>query len=188
MTLHADALRVLSAWTTSNPGQEALRAEYVDHLNAHADGCHKPCFPAHLTAGVLVISDDGSQVLLNHHRKANLWVAFGGHLEAGDTTLAGAALREGTEESGLELTLSPDPVQLSKHPVDFCSPRGRVHHLDVRYVASVPAGTRPVVSDESHDIRWFDWDKVPTDEVEMHELIALAAALVRGPAPHTGRR
>lgn len=179
MSLHADAVATLGAWTAPTPLQEALRIEYVDHLAAHSDGCHKPCFPHHLTAGVLVISDDGSHVLMNHHRKANIWVAFGGHLEADDATLAGAALREATEESGLAgLTLSAAPLQLSKHPVDFCSPRGRVHHLDVRYAASVPAGTTPVVSDESHDIRWFDWDQVPTDEEEMHELIGLARAWV----------
>lgn len=174
MTLHADAHRVLSAWSAPDAAQEALRVSYLEHLAAHPDGCFKPCFPSHLTAGALVISDDGREVLLNHHRKARLWVAFGGHLEHSDATLAGAALREATEESGLVLALEPTPVQLSTHPVDFCSPRGIVSHLDVRFVAVVPAGTPPVVSDESLDIRWFPADEVPTDEQEMLDLIAAA--------------
>lgn len=175
MTLHADAQRVLSAWSAPSAAQESLRAEYVAHLAGNPDGCFKACFPSHLTAGALAISDDGREVLLNHHRKAGIWVAFGGHLEPGDASLADAALRELTEESGLAgFTFDRVPVQLSRHPVDFCSPRGTVHHLDVRYVAVVPAGTQPVVSDESIDVRWFPADDVPTDEQEMLDLIAAA--------------
>ena len=96
-------------------------------------------FPDHLTAGVLVIDSPGEQVLLNLHRKAQRWFAFGGHCEPGDATLAGAALREGLEESGLDaLRFDPVPAQLDEHPVPFCDRRGIVHHLDVRYVAAAP--------------------------------------------------
>jgi 8-oxo-dGTP pyrophosphatase MutT (NUDIX family) len=175
VTQHADALAVLAGWSAPDEAQERLRAEYVAHLEAHPDGCGKPCFPDHLTAGALVLSDDGRRVLLNLHRKARRWFAFGGHIEPEDPTLAAAAGREATEESGLpDLVVDPDPVHLSKHPVDFCSPRGTVQHLDVRYLAVVPAETVPVVSEESLDIRWFDVDDLPTDEPDMLELVSLA--------------
>ncbi|HET7682235.1 MAG TPA: NUDIX domain-containing protein [Marmoricola sp.] len=175
MSQHGDARRVLGRWHAPDEAQERLRRQYVAHLDAFPDGCEKPCFPDHLTAGALVLADDGAQVLLNLHRKARRWFAFGGHLEPADATLAAAALREATEESGLvELALDPDPVHLSRHPVDFCSPRGRVHHLDVRYLAVVPAGTEPVLSPESLELRWFPVDDLPTDEPDMLELVALA--------------
>lgn len=175
--LHADALGVLESWRAPDEAQEAWRSEYVDHLRAHQDGVWKACFPTHLTAGALVLNADGSEVLLNLHRKARRWFAFGGHLEPGDATLAGAALREGTEESGLRgLVVDPDPVHLSLHTVEFCDPRGTVAHCDVRFLARLGADADPVVSDESLDVRWFPVDDLPTDEPDMVDLIRLAVA------------
>ncbi len=98
----------------------------LPHLRAHADGVERACFPDHLTAGILVVDRAGEHVLLNLHRKARRWFHFGGHLEPADTTLLGAARREGLEESGLaDLAVDPVPAQLSEHTVDFCDPRGQ---------------------------------------------------------------
>ena len=175
--LHADALAVLEGWSAPDHDQEARRLKYVAHLHSRPDGCAKACFPDHLTAGALVLSHDGSQVLLNLHRKARRWFAFGGHLELGDASLSGAALREGTEESGIpDLTVDPEPVHLSLHEVDFCDSRGTVRHFDVRFLARLGSTSEPVVSDESLDLRWFPVDDVPTDEPDMLDLIRLARA------------
>jgi 8-oxo-dGTP pyrophosphatase MutT (NUDIX family) len=175
VSAHEEALALLRDWVAPTPAQDALRAEYVAHLRAHSDGLDRTCFPDHLTAGCLVLSDDGRSALLNLHGKARRWFAFGGHIEPTDASLAAAALREATEESGLTgLVLDPAPVHLSLHGVGFCDPRGPVRHLDVRFVARVPAGTEPVVSAESLDIRWFDVHDLPTDKPDMVELVALA--------------
>ena len=140
MSLHDDARTVLSGWTPPSARDRELRDRFVAHLDARPDGMERGCLPDHLTAGTIVLAPDASAVLLNHHRKAGGWFAFGGHCEPDDTTLAGAALREGVEESGIDgLRIDPTPVDIDAHTVGFCDPRGMVDHLDVRYAALAPA-------------------------------------------------
>ena len=177
MALHADALGVLEAWDPGPGRQRDLRDRFVSHLRARPDAMTRACFPDHLTAGVLVLSDDLERVLLNLHGKARRWFAFGGHSEPADQTLAGVALREAVEESGVaDLRLDLLPVQLDQHAVDFCDPRGTVQHLDVRFAARAPDGAVPSVSAESMAVRWWPVDDLPDLEDEMHTLIGAARA------------
>ena len=175
MTLHADALETLRAWRSPDAGQASLRDRFVAHLESHPDGMTRACRPDHLTAGVVVLSTGLDHVLLNLHRKAQQWFHFGGHCEPRDRTLAGAALREGLEESGLpELDLTAAPVELSEHSVEFCAPDQVVQHLDVRYAARVLAKVEPAVSDESLAVRWWPLDALPPLQDDMHVLIGRA--------------
>jgi 8-oxo-dGTP pyrophosphatase MutT (NUDIX family) len=175
VTLHADALEVLTGWSAPDAGQETLRKRYADHLAAHSDGLTRSCYPDHLTASTLVMSDDGERVLLTLHAKAHQWFQFGGHCEPGDATLAGAARREAVEESGLDdLVLDPVPVQLSEHDVPFCDPRGGVHHLDVRFLAVAPPDAVHAASEESLDVRWWPADALPDPQPDMVDLVRLA--------------
>lgn len=188
MTLHADASRALAGWVAPSSEQEALRQRYLSVLAERPDAMTRACRPDHLTASTLVLSADGSSVLLTLHAKAQAWFQFGGHCEPADVTLAAAALREAREESGLiGLELDPVPVQLSEHAVPFCGgpltaresggdSERQVHHLDVRFVAVAPAGAAHAVSEESLDVRWWPADALPTQDADMVELVALAKA------------
>jgi 8-oxo-dGTP pyrophosphatase MutT (NUDIX family) len=165
MTLHADAVRTLTAWNPSAelPEQRRLRAEYLEYLDDHPDGVWRSNRPAHITASALVVDQEARRVLLTLHPKVGRWLQLGGHCEPEDVSLGGAALREATEESGIEgLLIDAEPAKLDLHQV-HCAGREQPpsRHLDVQYLAMAPAGAEPLISDESLDLKWFPWDAPP---------------------------
>ncbi len=46
-------------------------------------------------------------------------------------------------------------------------------HLDVQYVAVAPPGAQALISEESLDLRWFDYDRLP--ELTDHSVRTLVA-------------
>ncbi len=192
MSLHADAVRVLEAWTPPGAEQDALRRTYLAHLSERPDAMERACHPDHLTASALVVDAAHERVLLTLHKRLGRWLQTGGHCEADDATLAEAALREATEESGIPgLDVDPTPVVLSRHEVP-CGPLRPAHHLDVQYVAVAPEGAVEVISEESTDLRWFGIDALPDGVDEsVRTLVSESARRLRGtrePAPSAGTR
>lgn len=115
-------------------------------FDEHAD-------PTHVTGSAIVVGRRG--VVLHRHKRLNMWLQPGGHIDA-DETPAEAALREAREETGLELAhpaTGPWLVHLDVHP----GPRGHTH-LDVRYVIHAADDDPNPPADESQDVAWFDWD------------------------------
>jgi ADP-ribose pyrophosphatase YjhB (NUDIX family) len=171
VSLYDDAVLVLKEYE----GQEELRQTYLDHLGTHPDGMWKACGDGHITASALVIDPEHGRVLLTLHKKLRKWLQMGGHCEPVDATLAAAALREGTEESGVAgLALLPGgPVRLDRH-LTPCA-----WHFDVQYAALAPAGAVEAISDESIDLRWFPYAEVAevADESVVRLLEATLARL-----------
>ena len=170
MSLYDDAVLVLKNYED----QGELRQAYLDHLAEHPDGMWKACEDGHITASAMVIDPEHGRVLLTLHRKLRIWLQMGGHCEPADDTLAAAALREGTEESGIAgLRLLPGgPVRLDRHHTP-CA-----WHLDVQYAALAPSGAVEAISDESLDLRWFAYDKV-TDVADESVVRLVEAARAR---------
>lgn len=154
--LRSDAFAVLRA-AAPDPVRDAFEA----HLASYEDGLWRDGPPEHFTASAVVFSADGSQVLLVLHKKAKLWLQPGGHFEQDDRTVAGAALREATEESGISgLTAVPGALFLHRH--DLAATFGRcTAHWDLRIAAVAPPEATITVSDESDDVRWWPVDDLP---------------------------
>ncbi|TWP48358.1 NUDIX hydrolase [Lentzea tibetensis] len=175
MSLHADAVSVLSRFA----GQDALREAYLGFLAAREDACQRSCAAGHITASALVLDATGSSALLTLHPRVGRWLQLGGHCEPTDSTLAGAALREASEESGIRgLRIEPTPIHLDVHPIT-CSLGVPTRHFDVRFLVRAPVGARPVRSAESVDLQWWPLDALPSNVDDLYPLIESALARLR---------
>ena len=162
----ADALRVLGNWRPDDPQQDSLRHAFLTLLHAREDGCLRSCEPGHITASALLVDAEARHTMLTLHPRVGLWLQLGGHCEPADGSLAGAALREATEESGVDgLVVEPEPVHLAVHPIT-CSLGTPTRHLDVRFLVRAPAGAEPVRSEESLELRWWPLDGAPDGDLD----------------------
>src|SRR5262245_49833664 len=176
--LHADALRLVTAWEPS-PGTELIREQFLALLYGAPGAARRDRPGAHLTASILVVNADREQLLLCLHGRVHKWLQLGGHLEDGDRDVLDAARREAREESGLaDLAIRPTPVDLDVHAVP-CRYAPALHY-DIRFVGVACNGAVPRVSDESPDLRWFPFDALPEPRgTDTDRLISAAIAAVR---------
>jgi 8-oxo-dGTP pyrophosphatase MutT (NUDIX family) len=155
---------VLTAFAPTQAQQTQLRADYLEYLTAHPDATSRECRPAHVTASALLLDREAGAVALMLHPKVGRWLQFGGHCEPTDRTLAEAAQREATEESGLPgLTVTDPPARLDRHEVRCRADGSTGVHLDVQYVVPVAANQSLVPSPESAQLGWFPVDGLPAD-------------------------
>jgi len=112
--------------------------------------------------GIIVIKKHGGkQYVMLHQRKgshaANYWGSGGGHLELGESLMAGA-LRELKEEAGEDLRVA-NPTFLGVYNFTELAPK---HYVDVsflaEYVSGEPTNHAPK---ETTDWQWFDLEDLP---------------------------
>jgi 8-oxo-dGTP pyrophosphatase MutT (NUDIX family) len=148
--------------------EESCRQQMLELLDTRSDCFRRDAFPAHFTGSALVVSADGSKVLLNHHRKLDRWLQFGGHCD-GEENVLSVARREALEESGIDglIVASVRPFDLDIHEIPLHGHEPVHFHYDVRYVLIAPEAADTRTSAESKELRWFtygelkDWDLDP---------------------------
>ena len=136
-------------------GSIARFVELIDGLERPFD---EHASKVHVTASAIVVSDDRRRVVLHRHKRLQLWLQPGGHIDTDELPWHGA-LREAIEETGLSAILvdgdlpdGPPLLHVDVHP----GPKGHTH-LDLRYlVASPPVKPTPPAG-ESQDVQWFAW-------------------------------
>jgi 8-oxo-dGTP pyrophosphatase MutT (NUDIX family) len=130
----------------------------------------------HITASAWVLDHTCTHAALLRHKKLNLWLQPGGHVEESDASWFAASKRELTEETGLvDVTLSAGlgsqlfDVDVHAIPARMATATRAAepahHHFDLRFlfIAKINA-TLQVYSDESEALRWFAIDSLIADD------------------------
>lgn len=113
----------------------------------------------HITASAWVINHTRNKALLTHHKKLNIWVQLGGHIEPEDKDIMCACERELKEESGLSQfrILSRDIFDIDVHSIPMNSKGFPEHfHFDIRFIFE--ANSNEMINfdqEESNDVQWI---------------------------------
>lgn len=174
-------ISALKSYSTSN----AIEAEHLHKTlefvckNDHC--CDRNLSSGHITASSWIIDEHKKHALLTHHRKLNRWLQLGGHIED-DHDILSAALREAREESGLNdiHTITETIFDIDVHLIPARKQNIAHFHYDLRFLFQAQRGDALIISDESHDLRWFSLrelnDKFSNDDSLDRMIKKMAAA------------
>ncbi|MCB1556434.1 MAG: NUDIX hydrolase [Alphaproteobacteria bacterium] len=152
-----DILTALRAYETPYEDERADVRDTIAFITAHEDAFARSCVPGHVTGSAVLISRDGTKILLNRHKKLGRWMHFGGHAD-GSADILDVARRELAEESGIETAepVSRAVFDVDVHTIPANATKGEPEHkhYDIRYLFRCSDNDSFVCSDESTELRW----------------------------------
>lgn len=135
----------------------------IQFVQAYENCASRSLQVGHLTGSAWIVDETLTHVLLTHHRKLNLWVQLGGHVE-NDPDMLAAAWREASEESGLRdmQLLVPYIFDVDIHPIPARPHEPEHFHYDIRYVFQADRHAPLTISSESRELAWVALDEIET--------------------------
>ena len=156
---------LLGSLTGLDAQQSGVRDSMLAFASHNPDSLHRSCADGHFTGSALVVEQGTGRVLMLFHTKLRKWLQPGGHTD-GEATMAATALREATEETGIDdLRVLTEPIDLDIHEVRPPAEPPHLHH-DIRYLVVAAQGSLPIGNHESESIRWVRPEEVASLDVD----------------------
>jgi len=158
--------------------EERAHGLMLDLLATSADPLSRDQFdPGHFTVGAFVVAE--SHILLIHHRRLDMWIEPGGHIDPEDRTLEAAAIRELVEETGVNAHLTDRGIfDIDVHAIPAAKGEPAHTHFNVGFLFTAEM-VEPVAAPEVRAARWLSLDAA-TDrgpDPAIHRAVAKMKAL-----------
>lgn len=165
--------RALLQYMERHPERRAVAEEIYAFVAAHADCFCRTQKLGHITGSAWLLNPAGDKALLTLHHNLQRWMQLGGHSDGDPNTLA-VALREATEESGIEgiVPVSPDIMDVDIHRIpDRPAKNEPAHwHYDIRFLMRAPH-EHYRISPESDDLAWWSAADIEARSAELDEAV-----------------
>jgi 8-oxo-dGTP pyrophosphatase MutT (NUDIX family) len=161
--LSADVHHLVVAYSAVTSKDQDSHADFLGYFSDREGPVRREDGPSHATASAFIFDQSLTRTLLVFHGKGRFWVQPGGHLEPQDASIADAALRELSEETGVVANATaPLVYDLDHHALSGAFGRC-ASHLDIGIAVVASDEASLTVSDESEDVRWWPLDALPVD-------------------------
>jgi 8-oxo-dGTP pyrophosphatase MutT (NUDIX family) len=154
----------------------------IDFILRHEDCASRSLPTGHLTGSAWIVNPAMTHTLLTHHRRLDLWVQLGGHVED-DADMLAASRREAHEESGLaEIVPWGGIFDLDIHEIPERPGEPRHFHYDIRYMFHADHRAPLIVSSESKDLAWVELERIGelTNEESIRRMVRKTRSLAGG--------
>ena len=129
----------------------------ISYVEQHEDCFYRELWPIHVTGSAWVTSPDRNHVLMMHHKKHDQWFQPGGHAD-GDADIVRVALRETSEETGIDLSeiklLDMNVFDVDIHSIPAMGNEPQHYHIDIRFLVEIDDSIDVPGNDESHQVLW----------------------------------
>lgn len=163
MNAKESLLSFLSAYQPTDEKDTADKERMIAYASDLANPLSRTELSAHFTGSCIIVHPDQEQICLVHHGKLKRWMQLGGHGEVEDEgDISATALREGKEESGLEVEHyggKPRLFDLDIHPIPTRGSEPEHFHLDMRFLLQAKTTELILDPNESGKICWVSWEE-----------------------------
>lgn len=170
----SSALHVLSNYQPANEVENQSLNFICQFVEENELYWSRKTLAGHLTASAWITDRDRERAVLLHHKKLNIWVQPGGHIDEADEGLLQASYREAMEETGVtDLTpVSKLPFDVDVHRIPARKSEPEHWHLDIRFWFKTNQADLNA-NEESHDMGWFTKSEIEalTDEESVLRMV-----------------